>query len=306
MRESALWLGLDAGGTRTRWAIASSAGALVAEGEGPGMTAMEAAKDGGACLDAALSATARALPGTAPLAGVHAAMTGLGDNGALVRRCVARAFSLPEARVTVGTDIEATCRDLFAPGEGFVLYGGTGSIAAYLDDAQTLHRAGGRGVGLDDGGGGYWIAREALRAIWRREDEAPGAWRSSALAQAVFTQLGDSSWARSRDFFYGSARGEVGRLAIAVAQAAEQDEAARSILRGAGEELARLGRALASRFGPRPVALTGRAAALHPLIEQGVRAGLPPGIPMSLREAFPHRAAARLAAGAANADNTAT
>lgn len=297
------WLGLDAGGTRTRWAVADDAGTIVAEGEGPGMTAMDASSDDGRSLMAALSRIARDAISTQPH-GAHAAMTGLGDNAAIVRRCVAKAFSLREARVTVGTDIEATCRDLFAPGEGYVIYAGTGSIAAYLDGHEELHRAGGRGVGLDDGGGGFWIAREALRAIWRREDEEPGAWRDSALAQAVFAQLGDSSWARSRDFFYGSSRGEVGQLALAVARAAESDEVARCILRDAGAELARLGLALVSRYGPRPVALTGRAASLHPLIAQTVRERLPSATGITQREAFPHRAAARLAARGSSGDNS--
>lgn len=305
MGEKRTWLGLDAGGTRTRWAIADAEGAIVAEGEGPGMTAMDATKDGGMALQAALNAVATAAMALAP-GGAHAAMTGLGDNADIVRRCVARAFALPEDRVSVGTDIEATCRDLFAPGEGYVVYAGTGSIAAYLDERETLHRAGGRGVGLDDGGGGYWIARAALRAIWRREDEAPGAWRDSPLAQAVFAQLGDSSWARSRDFFYGSTRGAVGQLALAVAQAAQADEAARSILFEAGAELARLGGALVSRYGPRPITLTGRAASLHPLIAQSVRERLPSTIALAQREAFPHRAAARLAARGLRGDNRPT
>lgn len=305
MGKSDTWLGLDAGGTRTRWAVADAQGAIVAEGEGPGMTAMDATKDGGMALQASLNAVATAAMALAP-GGAHAAMTGLGDNADIVRRCVARAFALPEDRVSVGTDIEAACRDLFAPGQGYVIYAGTGSIAAYLDEHEVLHRAGGRGVGLDDGGGGYWIAREALRAVWRREDEAPGAWPGSPLAQAVFAQLGDSSWARSRDFFYGSERGAVGQLALAVAQAAQADEAARAILRAAGAELARLGGALVSRYGPRPVALTGRASSLHPLIAQSVRERLPSSIPMAPREAFPHRAAARLAARGWRGDNRLT
>lgn len=285
--------------------MADAEGAIVAEGEGPGMTAMDATKDGGSTLQAALNAVATVAMAFAPRA-AHAAMTGLGDNTDIVRRCVAKAFALPEARVSAGTDIEAACRDLFAPGQGYVIYAGTGSIAAYLDEHEVLHRAGGRGVGLDDGGGGYWIAREALRTIWRREDEAPGTWPGSPLAQAVFAQLGDSSWARSRDFFYGSARGEVGQLALAVAQAAQADEAARAILRAAGAELARLGGALVSRYGPRPVALTGRASSLHPLIAQSVRERLPSPIPMAPREAFPHRAAARLAARGWRGDNRLT
>ncbi len=158
-----------------------------------------------------------------------------------------------------------------------------------------MHRAGGRGVVLDDGGGGFWIAREALRRVWRAEDEGPGRWRESPLAIALFEQVGGSDWGDSRDFIYGRDRGEMGRLALAVARAAGQDPAAREILVEAGRELARLALAMVRRHGPRPVALTGRAAQLHPLIAESMRASLPPDIRLELRESRGHHAAARLA-----------
>lgn len=299
----ACWLGIDAGGTRSRWALLADDGHWVARGEGPGMTAMQLAQDGGRLLRAGLDALAAALPAGAKPSGVCVAMTGLGDHGSLVASRAAEAFRVSAAAVRVITDIEAACRDLFAPGAGYVVYAGTGSVAAFLDGSEVLHRAGGRGVALDDGGGGYWMAREALRVIWRREDETPGAWAQSALARAVFDQLGSTEWSRSRDFFYGSARGDVGQLALAIAKAADHDEDARAILRQAGSELARLARAMLSRFGPRPLALAGRAPTLHPLIAESFQAELPRDTDWSLREAQGHQAAARLAAKTLSSDN---
>jgi N-acetylglucosamine kinase-like BadF-type ATPase len=152
-------------------------------------------------------------------------------------------------------------------------------------------------VVLDDGGGGFWIAREALRHIWRLEDEHPGAWESSPMAHAVFQHVGGSDWSFSRQFIYGRERGEVGKLAIAVAATAERDPAAAAILREAGRELARLAQALVNRFGPRPVALAGRAAELHPAIVETMRAALPPDTILSQTGMRAHYAAARLAAG---------
>jgi N-acetylglucosamine kinase-like BadF-type ATPase len=151
-------------------------------------------------------------------------------------------------------------------------------------------------VVLDDGGGGFWIAREALRHIWRIEDEAPGAWQDSAMARAVFDQIGGSDWALSRQFIYGQERGAFGQLALAVAASADADPAASAILRGAGNELARLALALKGRFGPRPVALSGRAATLHPLIAATMGAALPPDLPLLLAGSEAHLAAARAAA----------
>ena len=121
----------------------------------------------------------------------------------------------------------------------------------------------------------------------------------SQLGIALFDRIGGSDWSCTRQAVYGGNRGDVGRLALAVAEAADQDPAALAILRSAGEELARLAHALIGRCGPRPVALSGRAAGLHPAIEATLRAALPAGIPFSHRPSRGHHAAARLALRAA-------
>jgi glucosamine kinase len=178
------------------------------------------------------------------------------------------------------------------------VYAGTGSIGAYIDRDGQFHRAGGRGVMLDDGGGGFWIAREAMRHIWRNEDEQPGHWRSSPMAHAVFAQIGGDDWALSRQFIYSQERGEVGKLALAVAASAADDPVAAAILADAGRELARLALALCARFGPRPVVLAGRASELHPSIFTAMRADLPDTLSLTQATGQAHHAAARIAARA--------
>jgi N-acetylglucosamine kinase-like BadF-type ATPase len=116
------------------------------------------------------------------------------------------------------------------------------------------------------------------------------------MARAVFEHVGGDDWSFSRQFIYGQERGEVGKLALAVAASAEADPAAAAILKSAGEELARLARALAARFGPRPVVLAGRASELHPLIAASMRAALPPATHMTQTVGRAHYAAARIAA----------
>lgn len=287
-----LGLGIDAGGTRTRWALATAPGEIVAEGEVRGMSAMQIedghARDRLAELAAAVLAHGRP-------ARAHAGLTGFRESTGALREWVASPLDLARDSVTLGSDIEITYLDLFAPGEGYVVYAGTGSIAAFIDAGGALHCAGGRGVVLDDGGGGFWIAREALRHIWRVEDERPGSWRDSPLAIALFEQVGGNEWSHSRQYVYGRDRGEVGRLALAVARAAEEDPIARDLLAAAGRELARLASAMTQRYGPRPVALTGRAAQLHPLIGEAMSAAVRQGTPLALRESRGHHAAARLA-----------
>lgn len=295
--ETTLGLGIDAGGTQTRWALADATGRVAAEGSVAGLSALQMATPAGrdAVRDTFAALAQDVLASGKPLR-VCAGLTGFGGESEALAQWLAELLGIAPTAVTVSNDIEIAYLDSFQPGEGYLVYAGTGSIAAYIDEAGVFHRAGGRGVTLDDGGGGFWIAREAMRRIWRREDEEPGAWRDSPMARAVFDHVGGSDWSHSRQFIYGRERGEVGKLALAVAASARDDQAARTILQQAGRELARLALALVSRFGARPVALAGRAAELHPLIAETMRATLPPELTLRRKTAQPHFAAARMAA----------
>ena len=302
VRSSAIGLGIDAGGTRTRWALADCAGRILGQGSVAGLTALMMGNDAGrAQVATVLRELAR---------DVHAGATGMPErvlagftgysNSAPVRAAletsIAAAFGLAAGRVRVVGDVALAYLDSFVPGAGYLVYAGTGSIAAYIDAHGQMHRAGGRGSLLDDGGSGYWIAREAMRHIWRAEDERPGCWRESPMAACVFDHVGGSDWAHSCDFFYQRTRGQIGELALAVATAADRDAVALEILRRAGNELARLAQLMARRFGARPVALAGRVLQLHPAIEQSLCDAL--GAATSLRRVVlqAHETAARLAA----------
>jgi N-acetylglucosamine kinase-like BadF-type ATPase len=288
-------LGLDAGGTATRWALCADGEAIVRSGEVAPLSALDIAREPvRAQWRSTLATLAQALV-DAPPAVIHAGLTGLdGDTGAVVE-LLRSAFSVAPERISICGDVELACHAAFAPGAGYLVYAGTGSMAAYVDAHGVFHRAGGRGFILDDAGSGYWIAREALRLVWRREDESPGAWRGSPMARELFSRLGGADWSLSRRQIYQGTRGELGQLAIAVAAVAEQDAAARQILIAAGGELARLGNALRERFGARPVALAGRVFDLHPLIAAACRAALTPGTVAVRGTAVAAHAAARLA-----------
>lgn len=298
-RPDLLALGIDAGGTETRWALAKPPGEIVAEGRVPGFSAFELHGPGRAGVARILAELAEAVRPCGRPIRVHAGLTGFGADCVDLLSLIAEPLGLPVEAVTLGSDIETAYLDLFAPGQGYVVYAGTGSVAAFIDATGELHRAGGRGTIIDDGGGGFWIAREALRHIWRAEDEAPGSWKGSPMATEMFKLVGGSDWPLTRRHVYGGSRGEVGRLALAVAAAADRDPVAHGILDAAGSELARLARAMIGRYGPRPVVLSGRAATLHPVIAEAMHAGLPVGTLFVLRPVSGHHAAARLALGAA-------
>ena len=290
-------LGIDAGGTQTRWALAAPDGAILAEGTGAGLSALQMGQpDGRASGHATFTNLAQAVLAQAQPTRVRAGLTGFGGDGEQLANWLAGLLGIAPTGIALCNDIEIAYRASFTPGEGYLVYAGTGSIGAFIDADGTFHRAGGRGVVLDDGGGGFWIAREALRRIWRREDEAPGSWQHSYLARAVFDHVGGSDWAVSRQFIYGQERGEVGQLALAVAASAGHDPAADAILQEAGRELGRLAGALINRFGPRPIALSGRAAGLHASIAASMRASLAPECIIIHTAMRAHHAAARLAA----------
>ncbi|MED5614848.1 BadF/BadG/BcrA/BcrD ATPase family protein [Janthinobacterium sp. P210005] len=291
-----LGLGIDAGGTQTRWALANGDGAIVADGVVEGLSALQMSSDAGrAAVHATFTRLCQAVLAVGQPRAVVAGLTGFGGDDAALAPMLAQLLALHAGDVRLGNDIDIAYRDSFEPGEGYLVYAGTGSIAAWIDADGGFHRAGGRGVLLDDGGGGYWIAREALRHIWRREDEAPGSWQGSPMAEAVFAQLGGSDWSLSRAFMYGQERGAIGRLALAVAASADADPLALDILQRAGQELARLALALTARHGARPVVLAGRAAQLHPAIAAAMRAALPVSLTLEQKVARPHEAAARIA-----------
>ncbi len=301
-----LHLGLDAGGTQTRWALADAAGALRAEGTAPplsGLMLLDA--PGRAALQAALQALGAALPAGAALRSAWAGVTGLdAAQAAGFAAPLAAALGLPPASVRVGSDVELAYRAAWAPGQGVLVYAGTGAIAAQLAADGTLHRAGGRGALIDDAGGGHWLACRALRAVWREEDAAPGRGMATPLGRALARAVGGSDWAATRGFVYGASRGEIGTLALAVAAAAHDGDAtALALLRRAGAELARLAQALHGRLGAAlPVALAGRVWALHPAVEAAFREALAANptatSAMAVRrsEESAHAAAARLAA----------
>lgn len=296
-----LGLGLDVGGTSTRWALAWPEGRLHAQGELPGFTAALLGQSHGQQVAtevmAALAERVRGACARPPLPRVAAVCAGVTGTdragGLLLRKMLSEALGVAAPQVEVTSDIEMACHVAFAPGAGFLVYAGTGSIAGHVDAGGQFHRAGGRGGLIDDGGSAHWIARQALRRIWRAEDAEPGAWRRSVMARQVLAAIGAElgegvdldndlgDWALTRHWLARATRGEIGLLARAVALAEAEDEQAAAILEAAGAELARLALALAQRFGPKPVALAGRAYLLSPRIATALCAALPDTLPVT-------------------------
>ncbi|MBQ0824873.1 hypothetical protein KBI52_32200 [Microvirga sp. HBU67558] len=295
-----LGLGIDAGGTATRWRLADAGGRCMAQGSVAPLTGhlFSAAAEERArqiVLDMAQAVMKQGRP-----LGIIAGITGLTRDTpaeATMRALFAETFELPSDKVFVAEDMWIAYLSYFALGEGILVYSGTGSIGYYLSEDKEVIRVGGRGNLIDDGGSGFWIAREALKAILRTEEENPGAGWTTLLGTCLAKALGGTDWNLVRSFVYGGDRGKIGSLARAVGEAAQAgDGTALHILQDAGEELARLANALIRRLGPRPVALVGGSARLHPVLAAAFRKQLVAPVEFIATDLDAALTAARLAA----------
>lgn len=295
-----LGLGIDAGGTATRWRLADATGRCMAQGSVAPLTGhlFSAAAEERArqiVLDMAQAVMRQGRP-----LGIIAGITGLTRDTpaeATMRALFAETFELSSDKVFVAEDMWIAYLSYFALGEGILVYSGTGSIGYYLSEAKEVIRVGGRGNLIDDGGSGFWIAREALKAVLRAEEESPGTGWTTILGTCLSKALGGTDWNLVRSFVYGGDRGKIGSLARAVGEAAQAgDGTALDILTEAGEELARLANALIKRLGPRPVALVGGSARLHPVLSEAFRKELVAPVEFIATDLDAALTAARLAA----------
>jgi glucosamine kinase len=295
-----LGLGVDAGGTATRWRLADPDGRTFAEGSAEPLSGHLFSIAAQERAQGIIQAIASQVAACGHPRGIVAGITGLDREApaeTLMRRFFAEAFALPQERVFVAEDMWITYLSHFGLGEGILVYSGTGSIGYFLTPDKEALRVGGRGNLIDDAGSGFWIAREALKLVLRREEESPGTGWAQPLGRALAESIGGTAWDTVRTFVYGGDRGRIGSLGRAVADAARRDDPdAIRILDEAGRELARLAGTLMKRVGRRPVALVGGAARLHPIVAEAFARALPRDTSVLTTEIDAALTAARLAA----------
>jgi N-acetylglucosamine kinase-like BadF-type ATPase len=295
-----LGLGIDAGGTATRWRLAEPTGQSVAHGTADPLSGHIFSKAAEDNAKRVIAEIARNVVKTGRPLGIVAGITGLSREApavGIMRSIFSSVFRVPEERVFVAEDMWIAYLSYFALGEGILIYSGTGSIGYYLTEAKDVIRVGGLGNLIDDGGSGFWVAREALKTVLRTEEERPGAGWTMTLGKTLAAAMGGATWNDVRTFVYGGDRGKIGALARAVADAANTgDPTALRILEEAGRELARLANSLMKRIGPRPVALVGGTARLHPAVAGAFRREIPHGVELITSDVDAALTAAHLAA----------
>jgi N-acetylglucosamine kinase-like BadF-type ATPase len=262
-------LGIDAGATRTKWSLAAGSQVL-ARGEAPPLTGHLFTPEQIQHTAARLRELRLLVQATVPDLAVQrvvAGITGLERNDRAadtMRELLAEVFMLPRPSAEVCSDLELTFRAYHAPGEGVLLYAGTGSIAYHLDQRGRIIRAGGYGYLLADEGGALWLAREALGQVLREQDE--GGHIPSILAERLKAAVGSLDWPALRAFTYGQDRSLLAALAPQVTAAAlEGDAAAQHIVARGASELARLARCVALHL-PRGSTITVTGGAITPAV----------------------------------------
>jgi len=116
------------------------------------------------------------------------------------------------------------------------------------------------------------------------------------MAHALFAMVGGESSLSAARYLMEKQRGEIGMLAVAVAEHATDDALAAEVLTDAGTELARLANAMTRRYGKRAIVVAGRASQLHPLIESAMCRAMPADAAIEFRQVQAHIAAAKMAA----------
>ncbi|MGD0558358.1 MAG: BadF/BadG/BcrA/BcrD ATPase family protein [Streptosporangiaceae bacterium] len=198
-----LVMGVDAGGTRIRVAVAGLEGPVLGRGAGGAGNALSVPVP--ELASHLHEAIARAVHGedvakrvrsvVAGFAGAAPLMVDPADVGreraraALAAAC-AEAGIAPDVTIEVRSDVEvAFASGAGSAGDGLVLVSGSGAVAGRIAAGRLAWTADGNGRLIDDAGSGFWIGRGAMRAALRALDgRAP--WTS--LVAAIAERLGVS------------------------------------------------------------------------------------------------------------------
>jgi len=273
-------IGIDAGGTKTVCQLADVDGAVLGEARGPGAGLHVMA-------DAAVARTLGEVIGRVirsadvqPSA-ICIGMAGVDRPGEPERVASIVKGILPAARALVVSDA-LIALEAGAPGSpGVVLIAGTGSMAFGRDAQGHAARAGGWGYVLSDEGSGYWMGREALRAVVRAAD---GRGPVTALTPLVLAHWNAEHPRDLVEKVYGGdpKPATIAALASLVETAADEgDETARAIISRGAWELSTAAVSVHGRLGftDAPVVLAGNLFRVMPALRIGVaehlRARLP-------------------------------
>ncbi|UYB51601.1 N-acetylglucosamine kinase [Xanthomonas sp. AM6] len=281
--SAALYLGVDGGGSKTRFAVIGADGALLAEAQLGTTYHPQVGLDGvRATLADGVGQVLAQLRRTPD--DVAQAFFGLPAYGEDSRATAALqgipAQVLGHGRYACDNDMVCGWAGSLACADGINIIAGTGSMG-YGRRGAAAARCGGWGEAFSDEGSAYWIAIQGLNAFSRMSDGRLPRGPLHALLRAHF-QLGDHDLDICAHV-YGDGvgtRGDLARLSPLVARAAQAGDAvAAAIFARAGQELAAIAVALHAALGfeagePVPVSYSGGAFSAGELLMHPFRTAL--------------------------------
>jgi N-acetylglucosamine kinase-like BadF-type ATPase len=234
------YLGIDGGGTKTQATLIDETGRLVAESVGKASNPLRSsfAHAFTAIDDATARALATAGIEATEVRGVSAGLAGAGQARVAKRVAAFLTTRFREAEIEALTDLEIALETISAEGAAVVVAAGTGSAAFGRDGAGRAARAGGWGPWFSDEGSAFDIGRGTLAALAQAHDAGtpPG-----AFEKAVAASLGADDWDDVVDHVLRRPLVRLPGVFPVVAEAADGgNEAARTVLDRAAENLARL------------------------------------------------------------------
>jgi N-acetylglucosamine kinase-like BadF-type ATPase len=295
-----VFLGIDAGGTRTVCQLADANGAVLSTARGPGANLqaageLEVEKVLHGVIDEALRGA------DTPPAAICLGMAGVDRprDAEIVRGILERIGH--RAAVLVVNDALIALEAGVGRGPGIVVIAGTGSIAYGRDAGNRAARAGGWGYVLGDEGSGYWLGRQALRAVVRASD---GRGPQTMLTERVLAHYHVAHPQQLvREIYYsGTKPSAIATLSREVQAAADDhDPVAEHIIDAGAAELAAAVLSVATRLRlhEAPVVLSGGTLLNVTRLRNGVAGHLArrlPQAPVRPLDVEPAHGAVRLAA----------
>jgi N-acetylglucosamine kinase-like BadF-type ATPase len=245
------FLGVDGGGTKTRFALVSER-KLVAEAQLGTSYHPDVGLDG--VSDVLATGVAQVLSsagiGAAQIAHAFFGLPAYGEDSQVtpVLRALPASI-LGHDRYTCDNDMVCGWAGSLGTEDGINVVAGTGSIG-YGQRRGRAARAGGWGEAFSDEGSAYWIAMQGLNAYSRMSDgRLPRGPLHALINEAL--KLQDDLDLCAQVYGPGArSRGELAQFSPLVARAAAQgDAAALDIFRRAGQELAQIAIALRQALG---------------------------------------------------------
>jgi len=279
-----MFLALDAGGTSTRAALVDSAGHCHGYGRAGGGNPTSAGIEN--AVAAAGQAAEQALTGTddAGAGPIQAVIAMAGEKTASFRQLIAaRLAALGVGPVLLEPDLLGIFHSGTHLPDGYAMVAGTGTAAVRVVGGRLAQVAGGRGWLLGDGGGGFWIGHQVVRAVVAALDGQgpPTVLTERLLGSLEITDTTDSPAGRDQvirqlvSILYAWRPVQLSRFAP-LAFAVPEDPVARAILVAASSALTDLLSAVHDPDLAGPIVLGG-SVLIHGLLAApaGVRFVLP-------------------------------